>query len=213
MSSNNLTGKGFLPVYKLFRFQGEAMSNYSTIYENLIKLGVKQQLAHKVSKELVEKAKLKPTLSESELKKEIEKLSKSINALNEPDKKQAINYLHAIIQGVLATGAFELLVLLRSWLSSVFMSANSPEILELAKMKGMIRQVINKQFSSDASDVITKNAMDLEKSQRTLIESSLVESGFELDEQMINVVVETLDNLYQIIEYKHAVKLGFVTES
>ncbi|WP_446010784.1 hypothetical protein [Candidatus Electrothrix sp.] len=189
------------------------MSNYSTIHEHLIKLGVKPQLAKKVSKELIDKSKINPVLSEADLQKEIDRLARSISELGNPNEKQVINYFHAILQGLIGAGLIELLVLSKSWLSSIFMSSPSEETEKLMEAQTLIRQDIVNQFSVETSDVVSQHLLNFDRDQRDLIETSLIELGFELDENLIEIISEAVDNLYEVIEYQKAKELGIIPET
>jgi len=189
------------------------LSNYSTIYESLIKLGIRQQQAHKISKELVEKAKTRPILTDEDLQKEIDRLSKAIGSLSGPKNKDAINYLHAIIQGVLATGVFELLMLVKSWVGTIFMSAPSPEMEKLMKCRAMINHHVNEQFSSETSDLIIKHLMELDAAKNEIINTSLNDICENPDEELIKTIQESLDNLMAIVEYKYAEEFGFINKT
>jgi hypothetical protein len=189
------------------------LSNYSTIYEILIKLGIRQQQAHRVAKELVEKTKTRPVLTDEDLKKEIDRLSKAIGDLSEPKNKEVINYLHAIIQGVLATGVFELLMLIKSWVGTFFMSASSREMEKLMEYRAMVNHHVNKQFYTETSDLIVKHLMELDAAQNEIIHSAINEVVKEPSQELIKIVHESLDNLVNIIEYRYAEEFGFVNKT
>ncbi|WP_188093092.1 hypothetical protein [Vibrio cholerae] len=167
------------------------MNSYSLIQEQLIKLGVKPQLAHKIAKELVEKSRNNPSLTCDELNNLLKDLADTIDGLssNQCGKEtKSKQYFHAIIQGLIATGLFELFILSKAWLSTMFNSIPNKKLIEHMEKASILRAKHCDGVSAEVSGEVAKLSMKIELNRKKLIEAALVSIEVEPSDELISYI-------------------------
>ncbi|MBE4009501.1 hypothetical protein HJ059_23155 [Vibrio parahaemolyticus] len=174
------------------------MSSYALIQEQLIKLGVKPQLAHKMAKELVEKSKHNPSLTDEELSVLLAEIADTIERLGgkTPIKdSRSKQYFHAVIQGLIGTGIFELFIQSKAWLSTIINAVPDDEVKEHIRIVSLVGAVHRQGFSKDVSGETAKVSIQIEKNRGQLIKAALMSIGINGSEELVNQV-DNLVHLY-----------------
>ncbi len=189
------------------------MSSYAVLYNNLIKLGVKPQMANKVAKEIIDKSKNNPSLTDDEISALLDELSQSIQKLsNDPKTRETYSskYVHAVLQGLIAAGIFELFMLSKSWLSSIFMSSPSEEMNRFMEASAKLSHYQQQDFSRETSLEVMSCAMAIENSKREIIKGVALNLDVECSDELVREVDNAILKLMSVVDFKHVQHLGLL---
>jgi len=101
----------------------------------------------------------------------------------------------------------QLLVFLKSWLSCFFAAAPSAEMEHIMKIRMLLREYVNKEFSNDISDSLLEYAVEFEMNKNEILYSMIFDNNKSLTSKEIETIRYFLDDLIEVVETKHIKEL------